>query len=227
MDDYIRESFVELMQRGIEVDVVLFNHKTIRVLWLNKNRDALCIGNVKGSAVKQEFELKKLSVGDCNDNKLIHFVTSERPQKEIKFHVDTEKSRDILVTNLSKLVNNHKKMALSCSTAPEYGGEWGYLLVAVIVLACIVIGTSHFTTAEIFRMAVLDAEIMLGIGAFAVLAIVLFIANASRLKSPPAAQQTSEHVSQMDYSAEETVNVTVNKSASTPDYGLDVRASAP
>lgn len=106
MDDYVRESFVELMQRGIEVDVWPTND--VRVLWLSENRECLFVGLNKQSIAKQEMALSRIRVlqnGDDEDVKRIEVATEDL---SLKFNVDTMASRDILIRNLVKLVDHHK-----------------------------------------------------------------------------------------------------------------------
>jgi len=160
MDDYVREAFVELMQRGIEVDVWPSN--TVRVMWLNEKRDCLCIGSDKSSITKQEFHLGKTDVKQGHDDKLIEFATEKT---STKFHVDTEQSQEILIRNLSKLVNNYKnKMTMEKSHSPSRTNEWlwPFGMLIVFVGACVFLRTYTFHS-NLFEVFILDVKITIGI----------------------------------------------------------------
>jgi len=115
MDDYVRESFVELMQRGIEVDVQPSND--VRILWLGQCRKSLFVAADKSSLATQQIHMDHIRVIRPNDGpggleeKLIEIVTDEI---SFMFNVDTRASRDILIRNLILIVDMHKLAKDSC-----------------------------------------------------------------------------------------------------------------
>jgi hypothetical protein len=110
MDDYVRESFAELMQRGIEIDVWPSND--IRVLWLAQSRDFFNVGLEKQSVATQQIWLDHIRVIQPGEgDTLMKIVTDDL---SLQFNVDTMASRDILIRNLIILVDHYKQ-----HTAPE------------------------------------------------------------------------------------------------------------
>jgi len=184
MDDYVRESFIELMQRGIEVDVWPTND--VRVLWLSVNRDCLFVGLSKQSIAKQELYLNRMRIiqnGDEEDKKRLEIATDDF---SLKFNVDTMASRDILIRNLIKLVDHYKdtvdrtrsEYCMESTGTPQLISAWsvfhaigtkrGQQSISVIGMGLLMIASFMFQITH-FGM-VLGVEIGLGcIGACMVL----------------------------------------------------------
>lgn len=126
MEDYVRQSFCELMQRGIEVDVWPLND--VRVLYLSQSRDCFFVALTKQSIAKQEIylgDITSIRVAEAaggqpsDDGKRLEIATESL---NFVFNVDTQASRDILIRNLIKLVDYHNAAAGSSASTGRSAG---------------------------------------------------------------------------------------------------------
>jgi len=179
MDDYVQESFVELMQRGIEIDVQPSND--VRVLWLAQDRSALHLGLNKRSIARQEITLSTIRViRDAEDyaNRCIEIATDDF---SILFNVDTEISRDILVRNLIRVVDTYKKLPVTEFLQSDKSTNQQILLSIAAFILAVAAMVMTFGFAKVFLMGTV------GLVTFSIVAGFWFTLGKGKTVSPTKA----------------------------------------
>lgn len=154
--DYVRQSFVELMQRGIEVDVQ--PSSDVRIMWLGVDGKTLYVAQNKDSLAKTIFDLKKSEVHAKESDEYECLSLSGSTTLEIvsgfqrmQCNVDTETSRDILVRNLNRVIT--AALAPRCSIDETANASWfgldkfrllWWVLAVVAIVSLEVAGVSVF-----------------------------------------------------------------------------------
>lgn len=108
------EKFCQLMERGLEVDMSATN--SIRVLFMDRERTGLFIAPEDAEVFKADQAvyfgnvLRFVAVTECTHASRIAVIHKERGREvKLELDVDTNKSRDILVDMLSKVVAVYTK----------------------------------------------------------------------------------------------------------------------